>query len=372
LAQERIGDALPRRVVGSTSPRGREPVTTPRDEDVERSSRRAFMGVTAKRSAAFAVEVAGMAAGLGTIEQMAESVTGPPDPGLRPIRTSEQVELLDRRDPSGASRIVARSTSELLRRYAEGAVADGPLLAVALAGALPISLDRAIGQGQPSASAIDYATATVRDAVGGQPAIDVLLDRVTSLTRASAAVSSGRLTEGLTAEAKRLERDIVTRHGSVADQAARRVLARTESACDLLLVGDGSRYAGAGTATTTAAAVVIAEAGRLRSVSVLRAEDDDLAARWMALDLVHSGIAVRIVSSGQAVELLAAEPTRQVLLAPNARLADHRTVLSAQDWATIAASASRVTAVVTAFGEYATAVPEGSHDVGVDLESVVG
>ena len=330
------------------------------------------MGVTARRSAAFAVEVAGVAAGLGTLEQVADKVVGAPDPGLRPTRTNEQVELLDRRDPTGASRVVARSTSELLRRYAEGAVADGPLLAVAIAGALRISLERAVGQGQPPSTAIDFAAAAVRDAVADQPAIDVLLERVTGLARTEAGGPAGRLTSDVAVEADRFERDVVTRHGSVADQAARRVLARTEGDCDLLLVGDGSRYAGAGTATTTAAAVLMAEAGRLRSVSLLKAEDDDPAARWMALDLVHSGIDVRIVSPPQAAELLAAEPTRRVLLASNARLTDGRTVVAAREWAGIDAHARRVVALVGAFGERATGVPAGSSDVAVELESVIG
>lgn len=329
------------------------------------------MGFAARRSVKLAGEVAGIAAGLSPITQlmgMPEVMAEAPDV-LK--RFEDGIEVLDRRDPTGKDHVVARSTTELLRRRAEGSVPEGPLLAIALAGALSLSWQRAQTMGQPAAGAMDFGLATVRATVSGQPAVGVMLERMSGLVTSMAPDAQALAGRRLTAEADRLATDVTARHRSVAEQAARRMISSTVGACDLLLVGDGSRIAGGGTATTTTVVSILGEADRL-GVVYISADDDLLAAQWMAVDLARAGIASTLLGSPDALAVLEAQESMRILLAATTRTPGMLAVVPAASAAMITAHASRVLAVVSAFGESGPDPSDLPAEQKVRVDSVVG
>ena len=322
-------------------------------QDGSHSSRRSFMGLAARRGATFAGEVAGVAVALSPIVRLA---TPPAGTAAEPevLEThADRIEMLDRRDPTGSSRITARSTSELLRRITEGAVADGPALAIALAWSLSLSWQRALLAQLPSLGPIDHAMRAVRDSTVDGPTVRVVLERIGQLVGSSPPEARGRVGEQLAAEAARFATDVAARQQSAADQAARRWAGTTDEPCDVLLLGDGSRLAGGGTATTTSTTRILRESGRVSEVLIARDDDDPLAADWMAADLARAGIGCTSWRAADTHELLMARATLRVLLATDSGSPERGVAVPAACTLAIEAHPDRVLAVVSAFGERA-------------------
>ncbi len=317
------------------------------------SSRRSFMGLAARRSAAFAGQVAGVAATISPIARLAAypaAIAEEPD-----MLTShaDHVEMLDRRDPTGSTRATIRSTSELLRRAAEGAVVDGPGLAIAVAWGVSLSWQRASEAHQSPADAVEFAVHAVRGSAVAGPAVRVALDRLGQLVGSSRTHGGASISEQLAAEVARFSADVAVRHHSAAEQAARRLAGTPDEPRDVLLIGDGSRLAGGGIATTTRTACLLREAGRLGEVLIARDDDDPLAADWMAADLARVGIGSTSARGPELLGLMTARETLQILLATSAGSPDLGCVVPVGSALAIETFAGRVLAVVSAFGERA-------------------
>jgi hypothetical protein len=309
------------------------------------------MGLAARRGAAFAGEVAGVAAAISPIARLAI----PAAPTIAELELLEahpdRIEVLDRRDPTGGNRVTARSTSELLRRYAGGSVADGPALAIAVAWSLSLSWQRALLAQQSPVAVIEYAMQTVQDSAADRPAVRVVLGRMGQVVGSSSREARSRVGEQLAAEAARFATDVAARQHSAADQAARRWPGTTDEPCDILLLGDGSRLAGGGVATTTSVARILKEAGRVGEVLVVRDDGDPMAAEWMAADLIGAGIPCTTWPAAETLGLLAGRGTLRALLATDSGSPEYGVAVPTGCAFAIEAHSDRVLAVVSAFGD---------------------